>query len=145
MIFPFVPKSTAHLQQGHYWCFPLSNGNYACGLVLARAVIGGKLQRSMFLGGLLDWSGSSLPPPAEQKDAKLLEYGFMHVKAIELNGMEVLGKFHIDLTTPPEVEYTGLTVDGPPLWGVRYVRALAEAKFGKADWSDLELRKFSTK
>lgn len=64
----------------------------------------------------------------------------MHVKAIQHNGREVLGQLDEVLQSPPEVEYTGLTVDGPPLWGLAYIRALAEDNFGNPEWSDQKLQ-----
>lgn len=74
------------------------------------------------------------------KGVKVLQSGFMHVKAIHHNGSEVLGEVVETFETPSEVEYTGLTVDGPPLWGPMYIRALAEHHFGDPDWSDRELQ-----
>jgi hypothetical protein len=143
--FPFEPKSTTYLRQGQYWCFQLSNGRFACGAVLARTTLDGKLHRTMFLGGLLNWTGSSLPTPIEMKSVGMLQSGFMHVKAIQHNGREVLGELDEAFESLPEVEYTGLTVDGPSLWGVAYVRALAEHNFGNPEWSDQELQKLREK
>lgn len=145
MKFPFEPKSTTCLRQGQYWCFQLSNGRFACGTVLARTTSQGKLHRLMFLGGLLNWSGLSLPTSSGIKNARVLQSGFMHVKAIQHNGREVLGQLDEALKTSAEVEYTGLTVDGPPLWGLAYIRALAEDSFGNPEWSDQELQKVRKK
>ncbi|MEO5934763.1 MAG: hypothetical protein ABIQ08_14585 [Duganella sp.] len=140
MNFPFEPRSTSYLRQGQYWSFQLSNGHFACGLVLARTTLEGKLNRTLFLGGLLNWSGPSLPTPSNLKKAGVLQSGFMHIRAIQRNGGKVHGEIEETWDVgESEVVYTGLTTNGPPIWGYAYIRALAEQHFGGKGWSDKQL------
>jgi hypothetical protein len=141
MNLPFEPRSTSYLRQGQYWSFQLSNGHFACGLVLARTTSEGKLNRTLFLGGLVNWSGPSLPTPSNLKNAGVLQSGFMHIRAIQRNGGEVNGAVDGIWDVAPEVVYTGLTSDCPSIWGYGYIRALAEKHFGDEGWSDKQLRK----
>ena len=80
--YPFVPKSNAHLTPGQLWSIPLSDGRFACGLVLAidrGASYGAKTQ---FVGGLVDWVGDA-PPTAEAiHGRRVLEAGKAHVRVI---------------------------------------------------------------
>lgn len=87
------------------------------------------MNRTLFLGGLLNWSGPSLPKPSNLKNAGVLQSGFMHIRAIQRNGSEVNGAVDGTWDVAPEVVYTGLTSDGPPIWGYGYIRALAEKHF----------------
>lgn len=134
MSFPFEPRSTAYLRQGQYWSFQLSNGNFACGLVLARTTSAGKLNRSLFLGGLLNWSGPALPTPSNLKNAVVLQKGIMHIRAIQRNGGKVQGELIETWDVESEVEHAGLTANRPPVWGYAYIRALAEKHFGDNEW-----------
>lgn len=140
MFFPFEPRSTAYLRQGQYWSFQLSNGHFVCGIVLARTTSDGKLNRSLFLGGLLNWSGASLPTPSNLKSTGVLQSGFMHIRAIQRNGGEVQGELNETWDVESGVESTGLTTNGPPIWGYAYIRALAEKHFGDRTWSDKQLQ-----
>ncbi|MYM26669.1 hypothetical protein GTP46_29035 [Duganella sp. FT135W] len=132
MNFPFEPRSTSQLRQGQYWGFELSNGSFACGLILARTTSEGKINRTLFFGGLLNWSGPSLPMPSNLEGVGILQSGFMHIRAIQLNGGQVNGAVDGTWDVAPEVVYTGLTSDGLPIWGYgcsfarRIVRLLAE-------------------
>lgn len=66
MNYPFVPRSTAYLEPGQYWAIPLSNGQYACGIVVAKLadMHDGKIKQITFLGALIDWVGDE--PPDEE-------------------------------------------------------------------------------
>ncbi len=90
--YPFVPKSTSYLEPGQFWAVPLSNGKFACGVVLQLMYVEGKLYRSAFLAGLLNWSGSNLPSENDIKDNEIIEHGQAHIKIIGGHGGEILGK-----------------------------------------------------
>lgn len=134
---PFTPRSTSHLRQGHYWCFQLSNRRIATGVVLARATYQGKMDRRMFLAGLLDWSGETIPVSDELRSSKVLTSGFAHIDTILRNGGKVLGIINRDWDTVAEVEYKGLggTLEGPNIWAFKYIRAVAEHHFGDREWT----------
>lgn len=89
--YPFVPKSTAYLEPGHFWSIPLDNGGFACGRVLQLEMIEGKRDRRMFLAGLLAWHGDSLPTEDSIAGAQLIDHGDVHIKAITENAGEVQG------------------------------------------------------
>jgi len=90
-VYPFVPKSTAYLEPGHFWSIPLRNGGYACGRVLQLWTEAGRRNRRLFLAGLMDWSGGE-PPTAEALAGRgVLDRGIVHVKTISENAGEVLG------------------------------------------------------
>jgi hypothetical protein len=82
-IYPFSPKSNKHLQPGHFWPIKLSNGKFACGIVLD--VPGpGTIGTKMFLAGLLDWTGDQKPSQEElgSTTLKILDQGNAHIKTI---------------------------------------------------------------
>ncbi len=139
MEFPFEPRSTAHLRQGQFWCFELSNGQYVAGVVVARAISNGKANRRIFLAGLLDWHGKKPACPSELENSTVIGSGFAHIATIQNNGNSVIGELERHWEIPSEMEYFGLTADGPTLWGTAFIRALAEDRFGDKDWSDRQL------
>ena len=49
------------------------------------------------------------------------------------------GKIDETWDVASEMEYTGLTTNGPPIWGYAYIRALAEKHFGDTGWRDKQL------
>src|SRR5947209_7473357 len=89
--YPFVPKSTAYLEPGHFWSIPLAGGGYACGRVIQLSSDGGKRDPRMFLAGLMDWSGADAPTTEALAGCGVIEQGRVHVKTIGENAGEVLG------------------------------------------------------
>lgn len=67
VIYPFEPRSIAHLLAGQFWAVPLSSGSYVCGRVLW---VPGKsdpkpslyLNARIFLAGLMNWSADGVTP-----------------------------------------------------------------------------------
>ena len=54
MKYPFVPKSTAYMEEGQIISVPLSNGKFACATVLEFDYSHGKKNRTTFIVGLLN-------------------------------------------------------------------------------------------
>jgi hypothetical protein len=95
--YPFVPKSTAYLEPGTFWSIPLDNGRFACGRVIQLLVRHRRRDSRIFLAGLIDWVGSSLPTSESIAGRKVLEQGSVHVKTIrECDGL-VLGHRSLEL------------------------------------------------
>jgi hypothetical protein len=89
--YPFVPKSKAYLEPGHFWSIPLRDGGYGCGRVLQLWMESGKCNRRLFLAGLMNWVGDD-PPTAEAIAGRgVLDQGIVHIKTIAENAGEVLG------------------------------------------------------
>jgi hypothetical protein len=91
MQFPFVPKSTAHLEPGQFWSIPLGKDRFACGRVLQLKMTREKRDPRLFLAGLMDWV-STMPPTGDLLSGhRLLKQGEVHVKTIAENGGQILG------------------------------------------------------
>lgn len=90
--YPFVPKSTAHLEVGHFWPVQLSKGGYRCGCVLGFWESEGKRRRSGFLAGLLDWRGDSYPTATSIQSASVARQGFAHIRIISDSPVGILGR-----------------------------------------------------
>ena len=89
--YPFIPKSTAHLESGQFWSIPLSQKKYACGRVIQMQICNGKRDPRIFLAGLMDWVGTTLPDSNAIAGKKVLEQGSVHIRTIKWNGGEVMG------------------------------------------------------
>jgi hypothetical protein len=75
------------MQPGQYFSIPLSNGEYACGIVM-------QLRRGStreFVAGLMDWSGPKAPTLQDIRGRCLLAHGGAHVRTIVENDGEILG------------------------------------------------------
>jgi len=106
MNYPFTPKSTSYLEPGQFWAVPLSNGNYGCGVVLAKLISSGKIESRLFLGALIDWCGTEEPTPENIIGSSFLKTGAVHIKAIHTTGGNIIGKTEFsNLPQSPE-EYT---------------------------------------
>lgn len=151
-IYPFAPKSAMALKPGQYWGVPLKDGSFACGRVLQPAASYAGASRVMFYGALLDWHGPQPPTGDSIAGAKCIAQGKIHVKSLSSFGTQILGlrPLELDGISPTRV-LSGLgdpggmvmlgieplcareTADAelPPqsLWGVGYIRALAEHVF----------------
>lgn len=157
-VYPFEPKSNAHLVPGQFWGVPLSDGRWACGRVLAvktesDAYFPGNSRT--FLAALMDWEGDE-PPAAERiAGGRVVAQGWAHVRTIRLNGRLILGCRDLRLDGIHglrEVTHRGggtvMLYEGPaPLrpatreeaatmpvfstWGVKVISVLAERLFVK--------------
>ena len=126
--YPFRPKSTTHLAPGQFWAIPLSAGGFACGRVLAHLSSGGEVDRRLFLAGLMDWSGPSLPTARSLRNSRVLAFAAAHIKAILENGGTILG---ISPLEGPFAEPTEMT-DEISTWGYGVIRVLSEKHFSRA-------------
>src|SRR5262245_40473362 len=84
--YPFVPKSTAYLEPGHFWSIPLHGGLYACGRVIQLCIVDGKRDSRGFLAGLMDWSDNQPPTPDAIAGCGVIRQGHVHIKTIKENG-----------------------------------------------------------
>lgn len=126
-MYPFRPKSTAPLKAGQYWTFPLKNGGFACGVVVARRSKDGKMDSRLFLAGLLDWRGDHAPSPTELEGRTIREQGYAHIKAITETGGEIRGEVKPSWGLPEVV----IPSDAIGTWGYNVVRVLAEKYYGQ--------------
>src|SRR5579862_1093622 len=95
--FPFIPKSNSKLKPGFFWPIKLSNGNYACGIILDVPNDKKLYGTRMIYVGLLNWN-SKMKPTAqslEQYKLTLEEQGFAHIKTISFHGEAIEG--YIDI------------------------------------------------
>jgi hypothetical protein len=95
-LFPLVPKSNSKLLPGYFWPIKLSNGHYACGVVLEIPLKAMKLSRT-FYAGLLNWTGEQKPTKEKLETFKLkiIKQGIAHIKTITSRNESIEG--HIDL------------------------------------------------
>ena len=125
-MYPFRPKSTAHLKAGQYWAFEIENGIYVCGVVAALQSNNGKINRRAFIAGLLDWSGNHIPYPQEIEGKPIKRFGSAHIKAITENGGEIRGEIWPSWGFENVVEKT----DAISSWGYGVIRVYGEKHFG---------------
>ena len=96
MEYPFRPKSTKHLIPGQFWAIPVQDRGFACGRVIALSHRNGKQDTRLFLAGLLDWSGGSLPDSVSIAGSKTIAQGQAHIKTILESGGTILGHRSLD-------------------------------------------------
>jgi hypothetical protein len=125
--YPFIPRSTTHLEPGQFWSFSLPDGTHAAGCVLAKLIHDGKLSTRMFLAGLLDWSGTTTPNANDLEGTTVIEHGAAHIKAILENGGSILGIARIDGASQAPV----LMTDAIRTWGYGVIRVLAKKHFAR--------------
>lgn len=94
MKYPFTPKSTSYLEPGHYWPIALSDGKYACGVVVSKLIDihENKIESRLFLAALIDWTGRKAPTAEDIKDCKAIKVGGAHIKSITTVGGGIIGK-----------------------------------------------------
>jgi hypothetical protein len=153
--YPFEPRSIAHLRAGQFWAVPLSNGRFGCGRVLhvpdpSDPEPGLYLNTRVFLAGLMDWSGDEPPAAGTIAGHQMLAQGRAHVATVKDTGGQILGQRDLEsdgLCGLLQVSHRGggtvwLYQGGTrlraasaqerqalpvmPVWGRRYITALAE-------------------
>ncbi|MGD8875507.1 MAG: Imm26 family immunity protein [Gammaproteobacteria bacterium] len=127
MKYPFEPKSTTHLEPGQFWAIPLSNGSYACGVVLAKLISSGKIERRSFLAALIDWNGKDKPSSEDIKNKEIIKKGAAHIKTIQLTGGVIIGKTEFNSLPENPKEYT----DDIVTMGYGVLEKVAEKNFVK--------------
>ena len=91
MKFPFVPKSTSHLEPGQFFSIELPSGGFGCGLVLQLKEKSGKRDSRQLIVGLTDWFGDSIPKAADAANSEVIAHGQVHVKTVGEVGGKILG------------------------------------------------------
>jgi hypothetical protein len=151
-VYPTSPKSARTLVPGEYWGVPLKDGSYACGRVLQAAASYPGASTVIFFGALLNWRGYELPTSNTIAGAEAIAQGKIHIKSLKTFGTSILGCRSLDLDgivptlvrsglgdpegmvmlgVMPLRPQTNADAELPPqsLWGVGYIRALAEHRF----------------
>jgi hypothetical protein len=120
--FPFIPKSTSHLERGQFWAIPLTNGRFGAGCVVGRQLLNGKPRSRSFIAGVIEWCGPEIPTISILKNCRVLKYGFAHIKAITESGGSILGMASLQLDSLPfELETLEIST-----WGYAFANKLAE-------------------
>ncbi len=127
MKYPFTPKSTSYIEPGQIWAIPLSNGKYACGVVLAKLIFQGKIESRSFYAGLLDWCSSKPPEPTSLNKNSFIKKGALHVKAISNVNSAIIGKVDFKGLPKNPSEYT----DDIVTMGYNVLSVVAEKRFVK--------------
>jgi hypothetical protein len=107
LTFPFVPKSTAALVPGHFWALPLSDGSFGCARVMDLKPPGIIGARSLFLAAVLEWHAQVAPTSEAIAEAKCLDQGQVHLKAITQSGGCILGHRALELDHIEPWEFRG--------------------------------------
>ena len=101
---------------------PLQDGVYSCGVVLSLVEKAGKIDRRMFLAGLLDWYGQEPPSSSLLVQAKVLASGYTHIKTITETGGCILGTVNLN-DMPSEIQQA---TDSVSSWGYNFIAIMAE-------------------
>ena len=93
IVFPFIPKSNSKLKPGHFWPIQLSNGKYACGIVLDVPLDKNGYNTRNIYAGLLSWTNSSKPTvqDLESSSLKIIDQGHAHIKTITIQSESIVG------------------------------------------------------
>ncbi len=89
--YPFEPRSTAKMIPGQYWGIPLRNSTFACGRVVQVRPREANNGRVLFLAGLMDWCGSTLPTAESLAGCSCIAQGIAHIRTIHETGGVILG------------------------------------------------------
>jgi len=127
MNYPFIPKSTTKFEPGQFWPIPLSNGEYCCGVVLAKLSTNDKIETRVFYAALLDWHGNTAPTKDSIKGCKYLKAGALHIKAISEINSQITGQTNLENLPSSPCEY----LDEIPTLGYSVLNILAEKYFAK--------------
>jgi len=138
---------------GEFWAIPLSDGTYACGVVVMAPLRERSASRVMFLAGLLDWWSPRAPTHDAIAAAPCLAQAKLHVEGIGFYGGNVLGVLgpgsvpilpwlfrgarmpensHVYLGLSPQREQRPSDDELPVIstWGYDFARLVAERNFG---------------
>jgi hypothetical protein len=98
--YPFVPRSAGSLKRGQFWAIPLSDGSYACGVVIGPYKAEGPGSRSWFVGALVDWWGPKPPTAADLGGSSLVAGMVLRTETITDTGGAILGERPLPPGTP---------------------------------------------
>ena len=129
MKYPFTPKSTSYIEPGQFWSIPLSNGKYACGVVISKLadLHEGKVETRSFLAALIDWSGDQPPTGKDIENSIAVKVGAAHIKAICTTGGEIIGKSSFGFLGENPRRYS----DDVITMGYSVLKNLAEKRYAK--------------
>lgn len=133
--FPFVPRSNAYLERGDYWAIPTRRGGwYGCAAVLWPGRNSGS--RVTFGIGLLDWCGPQVPMPDDLDGARVLEFGFAHVKTVADSGRHLVGTARVVGGPTDDAFARAARFEWPEVrditsWGRGTVEAMVHTRFGR--------------
>ena len=122
-VYPFVPKSNAHLRPGQFFSFRLANGRYACGRVLGTVWPLDPKSRTVFQVGLMDWCGESPATADDLIGRGVLEQGWAHPVILQDYAATIDGCRPLDAD--------GLAADptATAVYGREVLRILAHTRF----------------
>lgn len=91
--YPFIPKSNRYLLPGQYWALSLSNGQFGAGRVIQVSTE----NRTLFLAGLMDWTGPNPPTGDDLAGRKTITQGEASFRTILDTGGAILGHRPLEL------------------------------------------------
>lgn len=132
-IFPFEPRTTAHVRPGDFWAIPTRRGGwYCCGRVLATGVEGSRGRRTALVVGLMDWCEPHPPTTDALAGAVVTGYGAAHIKTIRETGGPLLGHRPFEPDGGLDVLLAGRPIhDDLVTWGYASIEVEAHALFGR--------------
>lgn len=124
--YPFIPKSNKFLERGHFFPIKLSNGKYACAVVINSSVphLG---KTKFFYGGILNWREETFPTQENIKSQEIIDHGYMHINSLIKNNLEIYGRTKVNnaYSIPTNIE----ELDKIRTWGYTFIIKRAEKLF----------------
>lgn len=90
------------MEIGQFWPIPLSDGKFACGIVLD--LVRGSNRE--FLAGLVNWCGPKEPQPRDIAWLDVVEQGIGHIKIIQEGCGRIIGVLPSDSLPPSPLMWT---------------------------------------
>jgi len=88
---PITPRWNSHMRPGDYWPIALWDGSFAAGRVVELPARRGTGARTLFLAGLMNWHGSTVPSSEDLAGCTTLEQGQMGVAAFKFHDWSIIG------------------------------------------------------
>ena len=89
-MYPHIPMKASVIKEGEFYYIPLSNGYFACGLLLEVEKKSGRKTMTILVG-LHDWTGQELQTKEDIYNFPIIEQGVMQINLIAHVGGEVIG------------------------------------------------------
>jgi hypothetical protein len=120
--YPFAPKSTRWLHRGQFWALHLADGKFGAACVVGTHMSSGKASSRVFIAGVINWVGTSIPTEFDLANRSLVQHAFAHIKTIADGGGQILGLANIDFSGAPEsAESLSLST-----WGFHFPTLIAQ-------------------
>jgi hypothetical protein len=121
--YPFLPKTNAHLEAGQFFSFVLKNEQYACVRVLARCWQYQPGRRTLFLAGLMDWTGLVPATADDLAGRSVIDAAWAHVS--------VLARYGATIDGYRDLETDGIIPDAncERAYGLEVLRNMANLRF----------------